>query len=125
MRSAATAATSRRRSPPPPLTRPLRTHPTSLPSSSSGGGRGGGRGGDSGGGKPLAKRKKLGASIGIAKFAAAKASTWDKREKQEKERALNAARVNAYRKLQKRMGPAALAPSVPLDQVRAVPARLV
>lgn len=42
--------------------------------------------------------------------------SYDKRVKQEKERALNAARVNAYRKLQKKLGDR-LAPAQPPPEV--------
>lgn len=54
--------------------------------------------------KPHHGKKRFGASIGITKFATAGSKQYDKREKQEKERALNAAKVNAYRKLKKRLG---------------------
>lgn len=67
--------------------------------------------------KPKHHKKKFGASIGLEKFATAKKSGYDKRAKQEKERALNAARVNAYKKLKKRLGDK-LEPRLKLSEVR-------
>lgn len=53
-------------------------------------------------GKP--KQRKEFAAVSLSKFGGIGKSTYDKREKKEKERKHNAARVNAYRKLQKRLG---------------------
>ena len=50
------------------------------------------------------KKKRVGAGLSLKHFANAKKSGFDKRAKQEKERALNAGKVNAYRKLKKRLG---------------------
>ena len=54
-------------------------------------------------GAPRHKKKQLGASIGLEKFSKLKKSSYDKRAKLDKEKALNAGKVNAYRKLQKRL----------------------
>lgn len=59
----------------------------------------------------------MGAGLGLDKFAAAGAKQYDKRAKLDKERALNAAKVNAYKKLKKRLGDK-LEPRRPLEQVR-------
>ena len=42
--------------------------------------------------------------MSLQKFGGIGKSTYDKRAKQEQQRAHNAARVNAYRKLQKKLG---------------------
>ncbi|GAB4822522.1 hypothetical protein N2152v2_009568 [Parachlorella kessleri] len=55
------------------------------------------------GGRPQHKPRKLGAGISIEKFAKAKSSGYDKRAIQEKERALNAKKVNKYKKLKQRL----------------------
>ncbi len=49
------------------------------------------------------KAKKLGPGISIEKFARAKSSGYDKKAVQEKERALNAKKVNKYKKLKQRL----------------------
>ena len=70
-------------------------------------------------GKPQGrgKPKRFGAALGLAQFAKAKTKQYDKREQREKERALNAAKVNAYKKLKKRLGDK-LEPKIKLPQVR-------
>lgn len=61
--------------------------------------------------------KKFGAALGLDQFAKAKTKQYDKREIREKERALNAAKVNKLKKLKKRLGDK-LEPKIKLPQVR-------
>ena len=49
------------------------------------------------------KGPRLGASLPLAKFVSAKASSYDKKEQREKTTALNAGKVNKYRKLKARL----------------------
>ena len=48
-------------------------------------------------------KRKRDRPLSISKFGAAKASTYDKRVVKQKQAALNAAKVNKYRKLKARM----------------------
>lgn len=73
------------------------------------------QGGRPQGGKPRHRKRDF-AAVSLKKFGGIGLSTYDKRAKQEKERALNAARVNAYKKLKKRLGDK-LEPQVRLDEV--------
>jgi hypothetical protein len=53
---------------------------------------------------PHRNARKFAAGISLDKFAKLKKSTFDKREKLEKQRKLNAATVNKYKKLKERLG---------------------
>ena len=65
-------------------------------------------------GPPGWKTKFAGVGLGLQKFAAAKKSTYDKRAVQAKEQALNAKKVNKYRKLLKKLGGAENGESTPV-----------
>lgn len=69
---------------------------------------------------PHRKPRKFAAGISLDKFAKLKKSTFDKREKLEKQRKLNAATVNKYKKLKERLGDKR-EPKFKLMQVRPSP----
>jgi hypothetical protein len=55
-------------------------------------------------GAPGWRKKFAGVGLGLQKFAAAKKSTYDKRAVQAKQQALNAKKVNKYKRLLKKLG---------------------
>lgn len=67
--------------------------------------------------------KKFAAGLSLDKFSKLKKSSYDKRAKQEKERALNAAKVNKLKKLKQRLGDK-IEPKFKLSQVPTRPASL-
>ena len=70
-------------------------------------------------GPPGWKKKFAGVGLGLQKFAAAKKSTYDKRVVQAKQQALNAKKVNKYRKLLKKLGGAENGEPTPAEEASA------
>ena len=69
------------------------------------------------GSRPKKQNRKLGPGVSLAKFGAGKRATYDPRREKERERALNAAKVNKLKKLKRRLGDK-LEPSFKLPQAR-------